>query len=578
MRLLILVLIQLPWAAALACSCGEVALVREVVPADGATDFPVDGHLRIFLTGGYPEEIRARLGEEYRLRGPTGLVPFDARLARTRLDLIPRTPLAPDTRYVLETVSAYDDQGWRMDDTMRLYQEVEKRYWFQAVAFTTGRQAGAAPGALSAVSFEAKVYDDSGMCGDGTIVSAAWPVQPLGPFEILELETQADGLVETAPRPYTRSGDHRISGGTSVCDPDPEVLRPGPIAARVTVVGPSGLRTSTPWHPQATLADGKGRSKPGHTMKRAWFGDVETDPAPPALPGPPGCEHGLEAVPGGPWPAREDPSVKVEDDWKQDTTTLISRGPPAWSEVLSTRSDGSKLAVCGDRLAVVWSDRGRTRRDESRMRWVVMDTGGRTIARSPADFNEPWLTYRLLCHGDGFLWVRWVDWNPISPRLRFLSRDGALQEWSELFAEAQVFDARPFRDGSALALTRNPYGMENFRGSQPGLHLIFLARDGTPGEPIMVTHDPPQGAQLMPMGDRLAVYWEARARSFVAVVDAEGRQTEPLSVGDFYNDVDVQVTPEGLLARTRESQWQERVEAIRCRKVPAATAPFRIEL
>jgi hypothetical protein len=82
------------------------------------TGLPVDGVIRVFLTGGFPEPLRAALASEYRLRDASGaVVPLAASVTATRPDLRPRAPLSPGARYVLDSVLAYDGSGQRVSDS-----------------------------------------------------------------------------------------------------------------------------------------------------------------------------------------------------------------------------------------------------------------------------------------------------------------------------------------------------------------------------------------------------------------------------------------------------------------------------
>src|SRR5690606_31613522 len=107
-------------AAARACSCVPPRLSRDVLPRDGAEQFPTDGVIHVFLTA-FPLAARKALASEYRLRDAAGAeVPVDPRVVGTRLDLVPRAPLRPSTKYSLEQVFAFDEAGVRLGDTERI--------------------------------------------------------------------------------------------------------------------------------------------------------------------------------------------------------------------------------------------------------------------------------------------------------------------------------------------------------------------------------------------------------------------------------------------------------------------------
>ncbi len=104
---------------AIACTCSVVGLQRHAVPDDGATGFPTDGVLRVFLTA-FPAPLRALVAREYRLVDDAGAeVPIDATVVWTRIDLRPRQPLRPNARYTLEALYTYA-YGERLSDSDRL--------------------------------------------------------------------------------------------------------------------------------------------------------------------------------------------------------------------------------------------------------------------------------------------------------------------------------------------------------------------------------------------------------------------------------------------------------------------------
>ena len=300
--------------AATACSCLEATLQRAILPTDGATHFPVDGQIRVFLTGGFPAALRVRLAEEYRLSGPDGPVPLTASVVRTRLDLKPQTALRPHARYVLESVFAYDANGRRLSDEARMSRRgaevTQKRYWFPVVAFETGTESGDKPMADPRAGIAVDHRRGGGDCGPGSAISATWPQAAGGPFELVELEVEGLGVVATAGsgRPV---GDGAVSlgAGNLLCDPDPiEVGYAATYRARVVAVGPSGLRSPAPW--VAVTAARRGPSRPnagaleGGAVPAAWFGEpAEPGPAP-APTGPAACPNGLERA----WVAEADPN------------------------------------------------------------------------------------------------------------------------------------------------------------------------------------------------------------------------------------------------------------------------------
>jgi hypothetical protein len=131
-------------APALACSCVGPMPTRSVVPRDGATDFPIDGLVRVFVMD-FPAPQRGAIGAEYRLRDASGaVVALDVAVVETRIDLRPHAPPASSATYTLEQVFAYDTAGTRLTDLQRIGATSSLRgIWSPVTTFTTPASPGA---------------------------------------------------------------------------------------------------------------------------------------------------------------------------------------------------------------------------------------------------------------------------------------------------------------------------------------------------------------------------------------------------------------------------------------------------
>ncbi|MEZ4465822.1 MAG: hypothetical protein R3F43_15505 [bacterium] len=230
---------------ALACSCIEATLRREVTPPDGSRGFPVDGRVRIFLTG-FPPALRERLAAEYRLRGPDGFVPLTATVVATRLDLT--GALKPHATYTLEQVFAYDSSGLRLSDVERFRslrgEPAARRLWYPVSTFTTGPgPAGPPPPQPQVERVHVSYRNGGGDCGPGTSLHATFSAAGAGPFDVLELEVDGHGVVATAPaREASRQGATDLGVSDLLCEPDPYSLGKGHQRARVIALGPGPAR------------------------------------------------------------------------------------------------------------------------------------------------------------------------------------------------------------------------------------------------------------------------------------------------------------------------------------------------
>lgn len=112
-----------------ACSCA-FKLERKVLPADGTSGFPSNGQLRIFFDGPFLEQVRKAAPAEYRLKDARGrAILLRTRWVLNRLDLIPRSPLRPKTRYRLEQRFWYSPGGKLQQQMRRSFYRSDKKLW-----------------------------------------------------------------------------------------------------------------------------------------------------------------------------------------------------------------------------------------------------------------------------------------------------------------------------------------------------------------------------------------------------------------------------------------------------------------
>ena len=346
-----------------ACSCGSPRLERVVVPGDGAKGFPVDGTIRVFLTA-FPEPLRLALAQEYRLADAEGsVVPLDASVVATRLDLKPRTSLRPATRYVLEQLHAFDAGGVRLDDTQRaaaVHDNVPglMRAWFATIAFETSATPSAArPSSKLAISdAEVEFAYGGGDCGPaiGLGVSFGLPAA-ITATDTIELDVRADGMPATIVDTLPAAGATLAGAGDMACDPDPVTISAeGGIRARLRVVDAAGATVGeSPWesaggwlHWPLTAQWHAGRRSQGGGGVRVdvsvseWMSPPVITALPTAPPPPAGCPNGLEVV------SRNDRSLRSGQWRNEQQPTLVSDGRRGLVALTGPR-DGSTTRLYG---------------------------------------------------------------------------------------------------------------------------------------------------------------------------------------------------------------------------------------
>ncbi len=355
-------------AVAHACSCREASVARAAVPDDGATGFPTDGVVRVFVTA-FPPELRNELAREYRLVDARGAaVPVTAAWAGTRLDLRPRAPLRPNARYALERVFAYAPDGAQVSDTRRLELLRDeaaglRRAWFPEVRFETGAGPAArrAPGRVSLVNVQAGVRHGGGDCGPGINLSTGFSLPEGTPAtDVVQFEVRGRGFAPMLAQTLPSAGATAAYAGDLACNPDPVVVpyRPS-LEARVVVLDAAGAAVaSSPWT-ATTLATRRplppswGRDRGADdapaelvtALRRGWTAPPIVTAAAAASPGPAACPFGLETV------SRRELSPDGAQATYEDRSTLLADGPRAWLALGAEGGRSRFLALAPDGAA-----------------------------------------------------------------------------------------------------------------------------------------------------------------------------------------------------------------------------------
>jgi len=278
-----------------ACSCAT-SLSRVVLPPNGSTSVPTDAVLRVFLTG-FPARVREVLGQEYRLRDERGdEVPLRRSVVRTRLDLAPVERLAPERRYVIEQLVAYDESGARLSDRERLRSvEPVRAVWYPIASFTTA--AGPSSGRILRPAIRGAyllAIDEPGMCGPASSLSVDVAPHASEPTDVLELRVPGQGVVATAPlrdREWIAAGDDH-------CARDPITLRGGDTLPFELVYLDMAGRSLGIASGSVTASSPRPASEANELWARAgWRVPVVTAPREPVpASGPPGCAFGVQVV------------------------------------------------------------------------------------------------------------------------------------------------------------------------------------------------------------------------------------------------------------------------------------------
>ena len=293
---------------ALACSCVAPTLSRQVVPANGAIEFPLDGIVRVFLPD-FPDSLRDDVAREYRLRDATGsLVVIDVVVAGPRLDIRARAPLAPNAHYVLEQVFAFDELGTRMSDMQRLlYRGVARGVWYGVAEFQTGTSSAPERHVdISLASANMSFAYGGGDCGPCAALRAALgDTRDLAPTDVAELRIRSLGVADSG----LASSRLSLYANDCGCNSRPITLpRDASVDAQIVVLDVAGrVLGETPW--RSVTGTGP-RPEGGQTQDDVHWPATRIIPPPatgtPAGPG--SCPFGVVAEPraavvgeGAPW-------------------------------------------------------------------------------------------------------------------------------------------------------------------------------------------------------------------------------------------------------------------------------------
>jgi hypothetical protein len=294
-----------------ACSCAQVAPRRVLVPVDGTTRFPTDGVLRVLLFDGFPDGLAKGLAVEYRLLDPRGTpVPLASTLEANLLTLRPQAPLAPETRYTVQRVFAYNARGELMDDLERSESRGDQqgrqltRVWADDSSFTTG------PGADRRQLRPPAVMSLNVHLSAGTSCGPSWGLSVQAergadflPNDIVGLEVEDMGVVH-----WERASASAIGVSRSRCASDPVDVGIRE-SYRVRLVARTAAEdvANSPWTLSSTTAipPGLGLSKPqevrsgtgADTQDAAFFRPEASalDQVKPVV-GFAACPHGLSHV------------------------------------------------------------------------------------------------------------------------------------------------------------------------------------------------------------------------------------------------------------------------------------------
>ncbi len=317
--LLAAVVMAVPERGALACSIFTPGPRREVVPPDGSIGFPIDGIIRVFVHE-FSEPQRMAIAREYRLVDAKGtIVPLDASLLLTRLDLRPQAVLEPGARYTLEQLYAFDATGVLLSDEQRLRGLIERtpglrRAWFPTVTFETDATPRPARAATVLRLTNATVHYayGGGDCGPGMLVKADVQLpSAILPTDTLELEARAPGVPSKLVDVRPSVGATSVGAGDMI-GPDPVVIasRDG-IELRLRAVDPAGASVgASDWTrvrgaPDRPIPEGWDEARVAETTRQNARGSRHVSewlslPVVPSVAmrprGPAACPHGLEVA------------------------------------------------------------------------------------------------------------------------------------------------------------------------------------------------------------------------------------------------------------------------------------------
>ncbi len=381
-----------------------VGLRRHAVPDDGATGFPTDGVLRVFLTA-FPDLVRAAVAREYRLIDDVGAeVPIDATVVWTRIDLRPRQPLRPNARYTLEALYTYA-YGERLGDSGRLERALVgnvamQRVWFPAVVFETGDGPAAPSPAVAVTSFTVRDIVDRGMCEASGVSASLRMTQATRPSDVVQFEMRPRGGASVVVQTLRADGatSWNLWAGSDLCNPDRISIPHGlPLETRAVVLDVVGREIgASAWvalrsHPQGSREWGLPGSNLAPWLVHSWNTPpiVRATGRTPAAPGL--CPHGLEVVtrrelfpPGESYERPEQSTFALDGvhGWQPrfvpqaTTTSVVGFSPRADAPTLPvTLADGVIASAADDRGPVFVTRSSLS--DEVRVQALDRDGGTR---------------------------------------------------------------------------------------------------------------------------------------------------------------------------------------------------------
>jgi hypothetical protein len=599
------------------------------LPRDGESGFPVAGRIRIFLTGGWPPAILARLASEYRLLGPTGAVPLSARVDGTQLTLTPAAPLLPRTSYVIERVFAYGSDGARLDDDTRVQTPAAERRFYPDVHFVTGGD-DVAPLPVVAKSLELQQAYGGGDCGPGESFRLLWHSDaPLRAGDVLAVETDDGHVVWRTPaEPGSREGV--LYFGNLLCTPDP--VTPGAYKMRVAAETATGKRIASEvrrapfalFHPHRSERGSAGGNE-------RWFAAPLGSSTPTArllAKGYAGlAASGRTQLADRFWPwmggdrssfgatgmvlyGREDTrftridargqrqqivwphsssGAAVFDEhggallgaqmWggNQTSQLQIAFFPPGstvakWQRMLPSMAayNGHPvMALAGERALVVWHAGDNT------LRWAIVSLadGSFTVSQDSLSFYDT--RPGVIFDGTRFVFA-WSD-SEHKPRLARIGLDGKLLD-NEVLETAQAHDFALARvSGGSVLVAAAPSGvwMTRLDGAAQRRGPAVLISTGAPAGPYVPV--------VMPNGALLGVAWQAGRQKTVVVgaVDEADRVSDLLVFNRESDNPGLVATPDGWTVAYGAGDlngWEGRaptVEQLRC-VPPGSSAPSRL--
>lgn len=636
-RLLLLILTAIIGspAAALACSCLRPTIERRVVPADGTAGVPIDATVRVFATGGLPASVRSGLHAEYRIVGPDGPIALaTAGWVRTRVDLRPAKPLAPNTEYRIDQLFAYDTDGARVDDAARLQLAISggwvaTRRWYPVSRFRTGATKARPVAAPVTGKGNVRIAVGGGDCGPGAALWVEYNAIA-DPLTVVELMVEGQGTVSTTQMGVAGPSPALVGASNLMCTADKvDIGTVRPLRATVVFVNAAGARAAA----APIVINGGGllrRPRPGRAMPdnpqwgALWFKGTLKDSPTPVAQGPAGCAAGVElassvvASPTGGRTAYDDRNAVLRARGKTQAFALSEAGlgrasPGRPVQAVHAPADSVRSAPSGaGTVAVV----GHHTKDAASLTALGLDAQGKVTWTTPvvAD-NLNWKQRVARCADTiAVSWERIVDKQYGAARVHWALLDaatGAVQERAsaglriegEGVALGCSGDARVWlvgRDKSTRELRAARLGKDPLDVPLKGLRsstsavaphatglVVLTDRDGiqasilnaqgeVKGGPITVSDDG-RKPEVVAFNGVFVAAWERfpGAQVEATAFDLKGRVAEPRRLGDGWSTVTLRGEGDELaLAATQGGAI--RLATLRCAAAPAEGAPRQL--